>query len=48
MRGTVALVETAVRETTPISQSTKPLKATIETILHKVTNRGGVLVDLCS
>ena len=27
MRGTVALVETVVRETTPISQSTKPLKS---------------------
>ena len=49
MRGTVALVETVVRETTPISQSTKPLKATIETILHKARKRrGGVLVDLCS
>ena len=49
MRGTVALVETVVRETTPISQSTKPLKATIETILHKASKkRGEVLVDLCS
>ena len=49
MRGTVALGETVVRETTPISQSTAPLKATIETIFHKASKRReGVLIDLYS